>query len=311
MTASPRWPERYVGTVSVVIPTYNRGALLGEALESVLAQGSAIGEIIVVDDGSTDDTPSVLAGYCGQHSIVRVVRQPNSGESRARNAGIRLAVGEFVAFLDSDDAWLPEKLSRQLPLFDDPRIGLAFTAYYRCSEDKTELMSLSEWKIDWRFAIEQLLIGCCIDTSTVVVRREQLSRIGLFDEGLKVCEDWDLWLRFATADVGIAYLPQPLTLYRDHPGSASRDVAEFNRGSELVFERLFRSDRLPTMFLAQSHSHLSRCYLNSAVRSLAAGDGAATRRALWRAFVRHPLSLSPGWVRMYVSSLWMPKPSRG
>jgi glycosyltransferase involved in cell wall biosynthesis len=286
--------------VSVVIPTYNRADLLGEAVDSALAQDWPELEVIVVDDGSTDGTPALLAGY-GER--VRGIRQDNAGESSARNAGIRAATHEIVALLDSDNRWLPEKLRRQMELFrKEPAPDFTFTAYTTFGDVPREDVVLDRWEGTQNDALEQLLIGCCINTSTVVATRRCLLDAGLFDEQLTCVQDHDLWLKVAARGDRIAYLPEPLTEYRIHGGAVSGDAALVSRNTEHVFERLFESGSLPENFQRDRSRYLARCYLNSSVRYLEAEDGTAAATALKRAARTRPASIRPGWLRIWARS---------
>ena len=178
--------------VSVVIPTYNRRESLARALDSVLWQTHAAREIVVVDDGSSDATPQLIADHYRQ---VSYIRQANCGVSSARNRGIEVASGTWIAFLDSDDEWLPTKLERQLA-------ELRSAPAYRVSHCN-EIWIRSGQRVNpkhkhrksggWIF--QQCLPLCAISPSAVLIHRNVFADIGLFDETLPVCEDYDLWLR--------------------------------------------------------------------------------------------------------------------
>jgi glycosyltransferase involved in cell wall biosynthesis len=293
--------------VSVVIPTYNRADLLGEAVESALAQDWVPLEVIVVDDGSTDRTAELLADSerdFGER--LRVIHQRNSGESRARNAGILSARHEFIALLDSDNRWLQRKLRRQMELFSqDPAPDLTFTAYTAFGDVPKEHVALDSWDGSQEDALEQLLEGCCINTSTVVATRKCLTAAGMFDETLRCCQDHDLWLRIAAEGNRIAYLPEPLTEYRVHGGAVSTDAALVSTSTERVFERLFDSNALPERFQKDMDFYLARCYLNSSVRYLEAGEGSAASASIARAARTRPASMRPGWLRIWGRALRM------
>lgn len=180
-------------TVSAVIPTWNRRLELSAAIESVLAQTLPVDEMIIVDDGSTDDTMDFLKTM--PKSIgrirVRITHQNNAGVSAARNAGLRLASGELVAFLDDDDVWHPDKMARQLAIFaHHPELALL-----ACSSDtlglsgKSGLHSVGEWG---------LLVRNRFLTPCVVARRDVILACGGFPEDMRCCEDYALWLRIAS-----------------------------------------------------------------------------------------------------------------
>lgn len=178
--------------VSVIIPTYNRGAFLEETVSSALAQTFTNWEILVVDDGSTDHTESVLAPYA---DALRYVRIAHSGVSAARNVGIRETGGEWVAFLDSDDLWLPKKLERQIrALQSSPEIPLCYTdeiwiRHGRRVNPRARHQKYSGW------IFERCLPLCIISPSSALIRRDLFEEVGAFDETLPACEDYDLWLR--------------------------------------------------------------------------------------------------------------------
>ncbi len=180
--------------VSVVIPTHNRAWSLRDAVDSVLDQEYAPFELLVIDDGSTDETPALLAEYGDR---IRVLRQTNRGVSAARNRGIAAANGILVAFLDSDDRWLPGKLATQAAFFaEHPEARICQTE---------ELWVRNGVRVNPRrrhrkrsgMIFEPSLALCLVSPSAVMVRRSLFDEIGLFDESLPACEDYDLWLRVA------------------------------------------------------------------------------------------------------------------
>ncbi len=180
--------------VSVIIPTFNRGWILREAIDSVLAQDFRDFELIVVDDGSTDDTGRILDSY-GQD--LTVLRQSNRGVSAARNLGIGAAAGQLIAFLDSDDLWLPRKLSVQVDFFSshpDAMINQTEEIWIRNGvrvNPKTRHQKFSG------LIFERSLELCLVSPSAVMMRRTLFDQVGLFDEDLPACEDYDLWLRIS------------------------------------------------------------------------------------------------------------------
>jgi glycosyltransferase involved in cell wall biosynthesis len=180
--------------VTAVLPTYNRGWVLAEAVDSVLAQDYPALELIVVDDGSTDDTPRLLAGY-GER--IRVIRQERGGVSAARNRGIAAARGDYIAFLDSDDLWRPRKITSQVAFFrscPEARIcqtdeiwirrGRRVNPGYRHKKPSGSIFKAS-------------LALCLVSPSAVMIERSLFDEVGLFDEALPACEDYDMWLRIS------------------------------------------------------------------------------------------------------------------
>ena len=180
--------------VSVIIPTYNRAAMIGRAVESVLAQTFSDYELIVVDDGSTDETEGVLSAYRNQ---ITVLKQPNRGVSSARNHGIENAKGHLIAFLDSDDLWLPEKLSRQTAFFKShPRALICQTEEIWIRDGRRVNPKQRHRKLNGDIFIPSLEL-CLVSPSAVMLHKSLFNEIGKFDEALPACEDYDLWLRIS------------------------------------------------------------------------------------------------------------------
>lgn len=211
--------------ISVVIPTYNNERWLSRAIDSVLAQSRSADEILVVDDGSTDRTPEVAAAY---GSKIRYLRQENAGASVARNTGIQAASGEWIAFLDADDEWLPNKLQLQIEhLQRHPDLGWTTANYMEClCESGRRAAALPEKRIldclnggsispDYLQTYARGLTGC---TDTMLIRREVLETAGLFRPEQKRFNDLDLWLRIAYHYPRIGYLAQPLAVYHLEAG---------------------------------------------------------------------------------------------
>jgi glycosyltransferase involved in cell wall biosynthesis len=213
-------------SLSVIIPSYNSGPLVTQAVDSVLAQTVPASDVIVVDDGSADDTAARLLPYPAH---VRYVRQENQGVSAARNHGLRLAQGELVAFLDADDVWHPRKVELQLEAFKrHPELDLIGTRTFEWPADQFPNLDISQPRltaIDW----EQLVVKNRLTTSSVVVRRRALDRAGLFDTDLQGPEDRDLWLRIARHSA-MANLELKLTGYRNVEGSVSKQIERCRNG---------------------------------------------------------------------------------
>lgn len=197
--------------VSVIIPTYNRADLVQEAVASVLAQSFRDFEVLVVDDGSTDGTEAALAPYASRLRLLR--RESRGGVSAARNTGIKAARGEWLAFLDSDDLWLPDKLSRQLAyLARHPELNLCQTEETWVRGGVRVNPPLSHRKVGGRIFFPSLE-RCLVSPSAVILHRRLFEEHGGFDEDLPAAEDYDLWLRLAWRyEVGL--LPEPLIIKR-------------------------------------------------------------------------------------------------
>ncbi len=212
--------------VSIVIPTHNRWPMVGEAVESVLAQTASRYELIVVGDGSTDETPRRLRDYGAR---ITVLAQSRRGVAAARNLGVRHASGSYLAFLDSDDLWHPRKLQRQLGFMEgNPAVEI-------CQTD--EIWIRNGVRVNPRNKhrkpsgdiFRASLDLCLVSPSAVMMRRELFERAGGFDESLPVCEDYDLWLRIAR-DTEIPLVPEALVTRRGgHADQLSRSTWGFDR----------------------------------------------------------------------------------
>ena len=195
--------------VSVVIPTHNRCDLVREAIASVTAQSYADLELIVVDDGSDDGTAEVVQQYAG----VRYVYQPNRGVSTARNAGVALARGELIAFLDSDDLWQPRKLEHQVALFDQyPDVQICQTDEIWVRNGVRVNPHNKHRKAGGDIFARSLEL-CLVSPSAVMMRRALFEELKGFDETLPACEDYDLWLR-VTVRVPVHFIELPLVVKR-------------------------------------------------------------------------------------------------
>ena len=205
--------------VSVILPTHNRAWTLKAAMDSVLAQENCPFELIVVDDGSTDGTPALLRSYGDR---LTVLRQENRGVSAARNTGIAHAAGELIAFLDSDDRWLPGKLSRQATFFAHrPDALICQTQEFWIRNGVRVNPGLRHRKpAGWIF--EPSLRLCLVSPSAVMMQRSLFETVGRFDETLPACEDYDLWLRVSLR-FPVFLVDEPLVLkYGGHPDQLSR-----------------------------------------------------------------------------------------
>jgi glycosyltransferase involved in cell wall biosynthesis len=180
--------------VSVIIPTYNRGRVIKEAIDSVLAQDYTEFELIVVDDGSTDHTSDVLDSY---RNVIKVLSQKNKGVSAARNRGISEAYGKFIAFLDSDDLWLPQKLSTQVEFFNQTSDALICQTEEVWVRNGIRVNPKKRHKKPSGMIFIPSLELCLVSPSAVMIQRSLFDRVGEFDETLPACEDYDLWLRIS------------------------------------------------------------------------------------------------------------------
>jgi len=278
-------------TVSVVIPTYNSAHFLREAIASVDAQQWPGLEIIVVDDGSTDETEAVVNAL-SRRGDVRFLRQENAGAASARNLGIAAASGDWVAFLDVDDLWLPGKLAAQFAELEKRanaifsytdvtlRLATGETSNLECGEADQPLLT-------------QLLGGNLIATPSVVVRRDCLHQVGLFDTSLRTGEDWNMWLRLA-AHFEHVRVAQPLTVIRvaDH---TKFPVETLERCTLRSLQQLFSCHCIQRDWpkVASSRRLIYSWHYSVIARSyLRHGRLVDFCRLAWRAIWSHPAGLS-------------------
>ncbi len=227
--------------VSVIIPTFNRKHVLNEAINSVLSQSFSDFELIIIDDGSTDSTQKLLESY-GER--IRCYFQENKGPSAARNLGIRHANGLYISFLDSDDMWLPNKLSTQMDLiFTAPETKICYTDEIwirdgvRVNPGKRH-QKYSGWIFKYCLAL------CIISPSSVLMHREIFEHIGMFDENLIVCEDYDLWLRVSLF-YPITFINEPLIIKRGgHSDQLSHKYWGMDRFRITAIEKMLTHPKL-------------------------------------------------------------------
>jgi glycosyltransferase involved in cell wall biosynthesis len=227
-------------TVSVVIPAYNQAQYLTEAIQSVLAQTYRDFEIIVVDDGSTDDTPIVAKQFS---DAVRYVRQDNQGLAGARNTGIHQAQGKYIGLLDSDDQWLPAFLETMMALIEQHPDATVYYCYAQFMDaNGQDLPQTTRCQgVPTNALNDTLLRANFIIPSTVVLRRSVVEAAGLFDQTLRSCEDWDLWIRLVPKHTFINR-PECLVRYRVHGNSLSGNVAGMQQAAMAVVEKNFGVD---------------------------------------------------------------------
>jgi len=223
---------------SVIIPTYNRAHIIGQALDSVISQSCQDFEILVIDDGSTDDTPKVLQQY--SHRI-RYFKQPNSGPAAARNRGTIESRGEYIAFLDSDDQWYPDKLAKMdKAIGAHPDMGLYYSDFRVVNKQHNYTRDIHSRHIVGS-GYHQLLLGDFIGTSTVVVKRYCFEVCGPFYGPLFCSEDYDMWIRIAK-QFPIVHVPAVLVEYI-FQSSGSLLASPRTLGSQrVVIERALEAD---------------------------------------------------------------------
>jgi glycosyltransferase involved in cell wall biosynthesis len=264
------------GLVSVVIPAFNGSAFIGQCLDSVFNQTYTPFEVIVVDDGSTDRTKEALAPWI-QDGKIRYLYQNNRGTAAARNLGIQHASGEFLALVDQDDLWLPDKLERQVKLFRNERVGLVYTDTQQFGPGVTAPkvgafpgsdrgVSSSSNPNRHRFSrgrvYRKLLGGNFIPSSSVMIRRSVLDRTGLFRERIGntriwYCDDYELWLRIAQISE-IDFVEKVLMRYRIHPRQGSKNQIGACRQMCTLYRQLIFQKGAPGK-LVMARNYVKQC----------------------------------------------------
>jgi glycosyltransferase involved in cell wall biosynthesis len=269
--------------VSVIIPTYNRARLVAGAVRSVLQQSYNDFEIIVVDDCGTDTTPAVIADF--REPAIRYFRHDRRlGGAAARNTGIHHSTGEYIAFLDDDDEWYPEKLDRQVSamLASSPAVGAVYTGYFVVDRsggrERGQVVPTERGDL-----YEALLAGNCVGTaSSMLLRRSCFDKTGIFDERLASFQDYDLWLRIARKYY-FECIRQPLVKYFVHEGQIRTDSQALVQGLELMLRKY-----------GDAASFRRRCaayYLGLGIQYCENNRFDAGRKALLRAARLNPLDL--------------------
>lgn len=305
--------------VSVIIPTYNYAHFIEDAVKSVLQQSYKDFEIIVVDDGSTDDTKITLEPYI-QRKDIRYVYQKNMGLPGARNTGIRHSQGEFIGFLDADDLWEKDKLKLQVELFDaHPEIGFC---YGNIRKFKQGLASKKTAFEELRPAAGkitcQLLQNAFLPMPTVMVRREAFEKTGMFNESLDSCEDLDMWLRLSLA-YPCAYIDRVIAWYRTHTTSMSANTLKIAERRLDVLKTFIKNNEsllkeccgtgLTTKVLGIANENAGRYALSHGQKvkgKLYLEQASAALGASWKRNIIRRLSIIPGLIpQLYNIKMWM------
>jgi len=223
--------------VSVIIPTFNRANLISRALDSVFTQTNLSAgvdlEVLVVDDGSFDNTASLVAS---QYSNATLLIQENAGVSAARNVGLEEARGDWITLLDSDDEWLPHKLSRQIAEVERTGLQVCHTEELWI-RDGVRVNQMNKHKKQGGWIYQQCLPLCAMSPSSIMIHRSVFDEVGVFDEALPACEDYDLWLRIA-ARYEVAYIAEPcINKYGGHADQLSRQHWGMDRFRVVALER--------------------------------------------------------------------------
>jgi glycosyltransferase involved in cell wall biosynthesis len=280
--------------VSVVIPVFNGERYLAECLESALEQTWQPIEIIVVDDGSTDSSPEIAS----KDSRIRLIRQSNRDVSAARNVGIKAARGEFIALLDYDDLWLPDKIERQMDCFSrHPDADVVFTDLTKFDDSggSRHAADRHRWanRLNGPGTFRNLIKKNPILPSTVAARRESLIRAGLFDERFRTCGDYEMWLRMAGMGMQFVYLGLLLARYRVHAANTGRKLEVMHEDRLSAVRTAFADPRMRPEYRRFQRTALASAHLEGANAFFGSG-----RRDLFLQEVRTAVRLDPrtvGW----------------
>lgn len=297
--------------VTALIPTYNSERYIRETVESVLAQTYPVHEVIVVDDGSTDQTQQVLASYGDR---IRYIRQTNAGPPTARNTGLVHATGDVIALLDSDDLWVPTKTERQVEYLQrHPSCGLVYTDM-KTFDDRgiiEESVKISRnLNLPSGHIFQEMFAETLFQTSAVLVRKSCLDQVGGFDTSLRMGDDYELFLRVAR-HFELGYIDEPLVLYRQHATQGTRTWGKQLQGGVpwefLVLKKIV--DRYPEMIQelgrAKVNQRLSKPYAALAYACLEAGDH-KNAKLLMRDALRYWPSNS-SYLRYYLMTFLTPR----
>ena len=279
--------------ISVIIPAFNIENYVADAIRSVQAQTLQDLEIVVIDDSSTDGTRRIVDGFRSDPRVKLVLNKlSNSGTSGARNAGLEVARGQYIGFLDGDDIWHPSKVQRHLSLMESqPDIDLTFSRWNTIDEHGVSTGRVTRPPRKRRFQMEDLLKENLVGgSSNVICRARAIELAGFFDASLKAAVDLDLWLRIAQLrDGNICFIDEVLTFYRLREGQITKDWRRMAQNWEIVVAKLRSKmpERVARVEKEARAKHLRyRCYL-----AYEAGDFPASRQLLWQAFSSASLPL--------------------
>ncbi|HAT12703.1 MAG TPA: glycosyl transferase [Microcoleaceae bacterium UBA10368] len=283
MSTANRTPQ-----VSVIIPAYNGDRYIVQAVESSLSQTFTDLEIIVVDDGSTDGTHQVLHPYLDR---IRYIYQENQGVAAARNRGIKEAQGEFLAFLDADDYFLPSKLEKQLACFDvDPALDMVQTGWFIVNEKGQNISAVKPWEQAPKLDLESFILYKCVRPSAMLLRRKWWKKLGGFDSQFPLAEDLDFALRLTLKGGKAAWLEEILTCYRQHNSSLMSSGFPLMKNTEIMMEKFFARPDLPKSILRLKKQERYQCFVWMAWRMYRDGHIAEMAECLEKSLQYTPFS---------------------
>ena len=283
MSTATRTPQ-----VSVIIPVYNGDRYIVQAVESALAQTFTNLEIIVVDDGSTDSTHQVLQPYLDR---IRYIYQENQGAAIARNRACQLAKGEFLAFLDADDYFLPSKLEKQVACFDaDPTLDMVQTGWLMVDGTGREISAVKPWQQAPKLDLESFILYKCVRPSAMLLRRKWWEYLGGFDSGLPPTEDLDFALRLALKGCKAIWLEEILTCYRQHDTNLMSSGFPLMKNTEILMKKFFARLDLPESIRQLKNQERYQCLVWMAWRMYRGGHLAEMAQCLEKSLQYTPFS---------------------
>ncbi|RMD45126.1 MAG: glycosyltransferase family 2 protein [Aquificota bacterium] len=270
--------------VSVILPTFNRAKYLDRAISSVLSQSFYDFELIIVDDASTDNTEEIV-GMFKDERIIYVKNPKNLGGAGARNIGIKMAKGDFIAFQDSDDLWHPDKLELQMKVFEkaEEDVAVVYTAFIRKVGEKELIVPPPYVKKTEGYIYKELLTHInFVGTPTAVIRKEALEDVGYFDERFPRLQDWDLFLRLAKK-YRFKFIKKPLLTAYDVPGNISSNPEALIKALKLLLGKHYTEIRKDRKIVSKFYQRIGEALLS-------AGRVSEGRTFLFKAFIAYPLN---------------------
>lgn len=284
--------------VSIVIPTYNRARFLPKAIQSALGQPFADLEVILVDDGSTDDTRQVVASFTDPRLMY--VYQENQGATAAFNAGLARATGTYVSILGSDDWYEPGGLARLARVLDaSAEVGLAAGGYTFVDAHGAVIQKARPWVGAPVLDVTAWLYGCPVLLQAALIRRSWIERVGGFDPAIPSIQDWDFGLRLARAGCRMAWVHEPIFCYRIHGNQIMSNTAATGAELLVMLDRFFADPTVPEDAWALREDVYAAAYLNRAVRAYWAGRTADARADLERSVALSPALLAERGQRIF------------
>jgi glycosyltransferase involved in cell wall biosynthesis len=276
-------------TVSIVVVSYNYGRYLRKCLSSILAQSQSRFEVIVIDDGSTDESAEIVRAFQSDPRV-SYHYQPHQGQAVAKNAGIRLLTGELVAFLDADDLWYPDKLAKQVPLFANSCVGVTYTGFTLIDEQDQPVPSEPpHGYLAFRRGRVTKWLGFdnFVPFSSAIVRRSLLDHYGAFDEALNMGIDWDIWLRLSCV-TEFDFVEEPLLAYRVHANQMSTNKDGRLAAADFIFRRFV--EQHPDAFSPRDLEEIAYYTACSRAASYRGSDLRRSTALLLKAWRMSPLS---------------------